>query len=420
MLDLYDNEMTGVMTPVLSLHALRELYLSYNYFTGQLPLQLSNLSGIQKLYLNDNLFSGTLVTTLGNLTGVEFLDLNFNMLSGTLIDEFAQLSSLQRLYLNDNSLTGTLSASWSRLTQLERLDLFNCKLSGPLIHELSEMIMLSKLYLNGNMFSGSIPPYLGQFTLLENLDLFDNQLTGTIPEELRTLSMLARIRLEKNQLHGPLPSFLGQFTDLTLLSLAQNYFTGPLIDMSLVGKLKRLMLQNNRLTGAVGKTHFHPNASLEVLDLSDNRFTGSVPAFIFRFPRLITLALSLNCFRGELPVEMCEARTLLILAMDGLGAAMQCRDKYTIPFSGVVLGNTIDGSIPSCLWSLPLIELVHLSGNGLTGSISNNFPMNSTLVDLSLGNIMIKKILSSRHSFLIHYVLCMFCCIYSSIQLIIE
>lgn len=82
---------------------------------------------------------------------------------------------------------------------------------------------------------------------------------------------------------------------------------------------------------------------------------------------------------------MCAANELLVLAMDGLGVARDCKDEQRLPFTRVVWGNTLEGTIPMCLWSLPHIELLHLSGNGLTGKISSSIPHNSTLKDLSLG-----------------------------------
>lgn len=385
-LDVYGNMLTGSIEPVFQLHKLTELYMSYNFFTGNLQSALSALSLLEMLYLNDNLLTGPLHPSLGQLTRVKFLDLNNNDLVGTLIPELGQLSSVERLYLNDNLLTGSLATSLGLLTQLERLDLFNCHFSGPLIAELSQMTALSKLYLNGNHLTGPILTSLGDLLLMENLDLFDNRLTGSIPVELSRLTLLERIRFEKNQLRGALPSFLGLLTRLTQLSLANNRITGPLIALPSLLVLRRLLLQNNQLSGQVKEGSLFQNSSLEVLDLSHNRLSGTVPGFVFRLPRLTTIALSLNCFQGELPVDVCHAREAMVLALDGLGGARECRHDRVILFSGVVLGGTLDGRIPSCLWSLPRLHLLHLSGNGLMGSIGTSFPRNSSLTDLALGD----------------------------------
>lgn len=122
------------------------------------------------------------------------------------------------------------------------------------------------------------------------------------------------------------------------------------------------------------------------------RLCGVIPDEIFDLPHIVTIALSLNCFHGTLPLAMCGAKELLVLAMDGLGVAKECQTGLRIPFSGALLWNTLEGSIPACLWSLPHIELLHLSGNGLTGTISSEIPNNSTLKDLSLGVFVLKAL----------------------------
>ncbi len=65
--------------------------------------------------------------------------------------------------------------------------------------------------------------------------------------------------------------------------------------------------------------------------------------------------------------------------MDGLTAGVGCRSDFFDPwhlFSGY-LASTIPGTIPSCLWSLPNITAVALSGNGLIGSLPNLFTSTS-------------------------------------------
>jgi hypothetical protein len=53
--------------------------------------------------------------------------------------------------------------------------------------------------------------------------------------------------------------------------------------------------------------------------------------------------------------------------------------------SGVTLYNTLEGSVPSCLWSLPALQVLHLTGNGLTGSIGELGSIGSLLRTVSIG-----------------------------------
>jgi hypothetical protein len=82
---------------------------------------------------------------------------------------------------------------------------------------------------------------------------------------------------------------------------------------------------------------------------------------------------------------MCAAHKVQVLSMDGLGAARDCKHSTPVPLFGVTLCNTLGGSIPVCLWSLPLLQVPQLTANGLTGSLSGTIAGNSTLKTLSIG-----------------------------------
>ena len=118
-------------------------------------------------------------------------------------------------------------------------------------------------------------------------------------------------------------------------------------------------------------------------------FTGCLVAWLFVF---LTCFVSLCCstrfsFRGDLPLDLCGARDLQVLSMDGLGGATGCRHEFVIPVTGVRLFNTLDGSVPPCLWQLRNLTLLHLASNGLTGSImqQDGEAHGSSITHLSLG-----------------------------------
>ena len=73
-----------------------------------------------------------------------------------------------------------------------------------------------------------------------------------------------------------------------------------------------LDLSKNKLQGAFPQW-FIEISSLEVLILSDNEFTGSLPSTLFsRLHDLQVLALSRNNFSGELPKHMEDHETSLL------------------------------------------------------------------------------------------------------------
>ena len=73
------------------------------------------------------------------------------------------------------------------------------------------------------------------------------------------------------------------------------------------------------------------------------------------------------------------------MSMDGLGTAKNCpKNDNVFFFTDVVLFNTMDGSLPGCLWSLPNLRTLHLAGNGFSGTISET--ISDSLVDISLSH----------------------------------
>jgi hypothetical protein len=158
------------------------------------------------------------------------------------------------------------------------------------------------------------------------------------------------------------------------------------------------------------------------LDISNNRFEGTVPNGIFsRIKNLLSLAATKNCFSGSLPESVCETSTLQILALDGLASGDGCRDRLFYPFSllDAYLITPLEGTIPHCYWSMPNLTVLHLSGNGLGGSILSNIPpgklqnislsfnrltgsiprylMENHFVELSLSNNKLRGIFDTLH-----------------------
>jgi hypothetical protein len=75
-----------------------------------------------------------------------------------------------------------------------------------------------------------------------------------------------------------------------------------------------------------------------------------------------------------------------VLSLNGLGVAEGCASSVVMPLSGVGLFNKIGGSIPSCVWTLRNLSVLHLTGNGLSGELVQVLPANSQVVDVSLSH----------------------------------
>ena len=95
---------------------------------------------------------------------------------------------------------------------------------------------------------------------------------------------------------------------------------------------------------------------------------------------------TVNCFQGALPQNLCSARQVEVLSLNGLGAAEGCKNRVVVPLSGVGLFNTVGGTVPSCVWALRNLSVLHLTGNGLTGELVRWLPVSSQIADLSLSH----------------------------------
>ncbi|XP_024035650.1 receptor-like protein EIX2 [Citrus clementina] len=126
------------------LNLVRSIDISKNNFSGEIPMELTNLKGLQSLNLSHNFFSRKIPEKIGNMKSIESLDFSANQLSGEIPQSMSSLSFLNHLNLSNNHLTGKIPSS----TQLQSLDsscfagnnlcgapLPNCTGNNPLVPE---------------------------------------------------------------------------------------------------------------------------------------------------------------------------------------------------------------------------------------------------------------------------------------------
>ncbi|XP_059309465.1 cuscuta receptor 1-like [Lycium ferocissimum] len=391
---------------------LEEQSLSGNSFTRKLPTCLGNLTYLRVIDLTQNQFTGNIASSpLSSLLSLEYLLLaNNNFEIPISFESFANHSKLKFVFADQNSVIGqTSSKSWIPKFHLEALSLSNCSQMPSFLHYqhhlrllhlskcniggdfpnwlLENNSRLGEVYLDGNAFAGSL-----QLPFLPNLKAFDisnNKIRGKLSPDIGSIfPNLVISTMSNNMLEGLLPSSFGDMKDLVYLDLSYNKLTRDLpIALAREGsKLYFLRLSNNMLKGEIfpvsaninnfqylyldGNNFFGPipqklsTAPLITLDLSYNKLSGNIPAWLGNISSLTYLALSRNHLKGHIPPDYCRLQGLEVLDLSE---------------------NNLVGAIPSCFSSSLNLEHVYLSKNLLQGEL-HMFSNCSHLKLLDLGD----------------------------------
>eukprot|EP01034_Spumella_vulgaris_P030559 gene30559-37797_t len=235
---------------------------------------------------------------------------------------------------------------------------------------------------------GYLPGNIGYFTAIEVMNFQGNDIRDSMPQTMTGLTTLKVLNMGDNDFTGGISEDIGSMLSLQTLNLGVNYLMGGSIPDSLL----TLFVNNNEFTGALDAV-FNATYQTRLLnvDLSNNRFTGNVPSEPFKIAPLQSFAAVKNCFdSASLPSSLCATRELTTLALDGLKTASSCESTHNFfPSSTGVKSYWVggeEGSLPSCVFELPKLSILHLSGNGYIGSIPFDLNITQTLSDLSLSN----------------------------------
>ncbi|KAJ0256436.1 Leucine-rich repeat-containing protein [Hirschfeldia incana] len=231
LLDISNNNLTGVIPSWIGELPVFALLLSNNSLEGQIPSQLCSLTSIRLMDLANNRDSistrdeGTYFKSMLILD--QFTRDEYHVRTQTKI-EFATKDRFDA-YMGGN------------LGYLFGMDLSENELSGEIPVELGGLKEFHALNLSHNSLSGAIPESFSGLKSMESLDLSYNRLQGRIPPELAELSSLAVFNVSYNNLLGAIP--LGrQFNTFD----TQSYLGNPL----LCGKPTNISCQSNNFQEA--------------------------------------------------------------------------------------------------------------------------------------------------------------------------
>lgn len=132
-------------------------------------------------------------------------------------------------------------------------------------------------------------------------------------------SRVIALRLPAVGFRGPIPNnTLSRLSALEVLSLRLNFISGPFpSDIAKLGNLTSLNLQSNNFSGSL-PLDFSVWQKLVVFNVSNNRFDGSVPKSISNLTHLVALNLANNLLSGELPELVLPSLQLLDVSYNNL------------------------------------------------------------------------------------------------------
>eukprot|EP01018_Ginkgo_biloba_P020234 Gb_34054 [translate_table: standard] len=420
-LDLSSNQIEGAIPDCMGkLYNLQFLDLSFNNLGGRIPTSLGLLSNVSHLDLRHNQLNGTIPRSLSKLSLLDYLGLGHNGLTGSIPAEFGLLSKLSTLDISFNNLSHSVSDTmFQRLNRLKYLHLSNSGLTVNMRNSAwrnSPPFSLEQLYLTSCNMQGEVPQWLSTQEKLVFLDLSDNGLSGSIPNWLWKLPNLAQVNLSNNNLEGMLPTSvrLNPHAGPRIVDLHSNHLQGPLplsfgpvevLDLSnnkfrgsipseIFGdhwSINFLSLSNNSLSGHIPRS-LSGSCFLEVLDLSNNILSGKLHHLFTKCSSLVVLNLANNALEGELPHELGKMRKLQTLHMNNnrLTGTLPPSMQNCTALEILELGkNKFSGNIPSWIQHLSRLRIVVLNANNFQGTIPKEISkLNSIqILDLSVNNL---------------------------------
>ncbi|XP_074319983.1 uncharacterized protein LOC141656827 [Silene latifolia] len=369
-IDLSNNSLVGQIPPEIGrLFRLQELRLVYNMLNGGLPANLSACVRLKMLGVGHNKLEGNFPMELAALSELTYLSVFLNNFTGPIFKVISNFTSLEIISLAYNAFTGNIPPSIAKMRNLNYLVVVGNQLSGTIPASILNCSMLTDISVGYNNLHGEIPPDIGlKLPHLEILNLFANQFSGVIPNSVLNLRNLQTLSLDANNFVGRVPHDIGVLQNLRVLGLSANHLEG---DINFVGSLVNcsnlniLEVFGNEFTGVLPESIANLSTSLQVLYLSSNRISGTLPVGITNLINLQALLLGGNELTGFIPRDLGKLQNLEML-----------------DFSS----NRLEGTIPDTFKNLPRLSRLCLSNNQLEGMIPPSIAHCKSLLELNLSS----------------------------------
>ncbi|KAF2568863.1 hypothetical protein F2Q68_00027852 [Brassica cretica] len=364
----FEGKVIGPISTFINLKVLELSYLNTSY-----PVDLSlfsSLKSLLRLDLSGNIIYPASLDTnskiptnlemlllqdcginefpniLKNLEKLEFIALNSNRIKGEIPEWLWNLPRLTSVIVTNNSITGFGKFIGEDFSYGEKIShAIDARLQQPLGSNSSML----EYNLRENSLEGSIPDAFYTGASLQTLDVGHNRLTGKLPRSLHNCSSLEFLVADHNRIKDKFPFWLKALPNLQVLILSSNKLyssisppdQGPLR----FPELRIFEISDNKFTGSLPPMYF---VNWKAASLTMNEDVGQIPESIGLLKALIALNFSNNAFTGHIPLSLSNLKKMESLDLSS---------------------NQLSGTIPSGLGTLSFLAYINMSHNQLKGEI---------------------------------------------------
>ncbi|XP_030449839.1 receptor-like protein 7 [Syzygium oleosum] len=355
------------------------LDLSNNCIKGDIPRWIWTLGNLDYLNLSSNLFED-LETPLGNLTfALNVVDLHLNMLRGNMPPLLPYASYLD---FSSNKINAVIPNDINLLF-LMFFSLSKNNFHGSIPKSICK-VNLDVLDLSHNHLNGTIPDCLITASL-KVLNLRNNQLSGDIPQNIPATCGLKTLDISENFLQGQIPLSLANCMMLEVMNIGENQIQGTFpCHFKAISSLRVLVLRSNNLHGEIGCPHSPCTwQMLQIIDLSSNNFSGTLPAQYLRTWEAMKADVDFNYIQYQV------LRALGLYYQDTVSVTIKGRRvelvKILTVFTSIDFScNNFEGPIPDTLGAFKALHALNLSNNAISGSIPSSLGHLQQLESLDL------------------------------------
>ncbi|KAK9221125.1 hypothetical protein WN944_009550 [Citrus x changshan-huyou] len=204
-LNLNGNRLEGPLPPSLvNCRHLEVIDVGNNQINETFPHWLDVLPELQVLTLRSNRFRGPIGDTKTRVPfpKLRIIDLSYNRFTGVL--PIWYLNGFKAMMHGDNN---SIEVNYMRSSNYSYYESISLTVKGNDIQMERILTIFATIDLSSNRFQGEISKVLGKLKSLKSLNMSHNNLTGGIPSSLRNLTALESLDLSSNKLAGRGPQF---------------------------------------------------------------------------------------------------------------------------------------------------------------------------------------------------------------------